>query len=172
MRNSPWIWAQFRNLCVWWTLLEDQGFYKAAAKIFLEEPPLTVWLEIVGFFLGQGINSEAAVSSCLCFLSFFFFPGKMSSGGWFQWAALAGVGILWGQSMPIQNSNKPLPDFFCQTEDRMACWEGSRRAVLKQKPRLSIPGCWAPRFFPAWKFCVKERGGQVPTGEEAFTAWH
>ena len=49
-------------------------------------------LEIVGFFLGQGIKSEAAVSSCL--FSFFFFPGKMSSGGWFQWAALAGVGIL------------------------------------------------------------------------------
>ena len=42
---------------------------------------------IVGLFLGQETKSEAGVSSRLCFL---FFPGKMSSGGWFQWAGLAG----------------------------------------------------------------------------------
>lgn len=148
---------------------ERLGILQRSSKNFPGRATVTVSLEIVGLFLRQGIKSEAGVSSRLCFL--FFFQAK--------WAVVGGssgqvwqVGILWGQSMPIQNINKPLPDFFCQTKDRLACWEGSRRAQYwKRSQGFSILWCWASRFFPALKFCVKERGGQAPTGEEAFTTW-
>ena len=66
---------------------ERLGILQRSSKNFPGRATVTVSLEIVGLFLGQETKSEAGVSSRLCFL---FFPGKMSSGGWFQWAGLAG----------------------------------------------------------------------------------
>lgn len=66
-------------------------------------------VESAGTFLGQEIKSEAVVFlSCVLL-------GKMNSGGWFQWAALAGIGILGRQSVPIQRTlplNCLKTDFF------------------------------------------------------------
>lgn len=75
--------------------------------------------KLAEIFLGQEIKSEAVASPLLCVLL-----GKMNSGEWFHWAALARIGILGRQSIPIQKPlplNCCLPDFFCQNEHIMDC---------------------------------------------------
>lgn len=49
---------------------ERLGILQRSSKNFPGRATVTVSLEIVGLFLGQGIKPEAGVSSRLCFLFF------------------------------------------------------------------------------------------------------
>lgn len=140
---------------------ERLGILQRSSKNFPGRATVTVSLEIVGLFLGQGTKSEAGVSTpCLSFFLLFFFSGKMSSGGCFQWSGLAEL-VLWGQSVPIRNSNKPLPDFSAKLKTGWPVEKGLEKehSIETRSKRLSILGCWASRFSALKFLCQRKRTG-------------